>query len=196
MQPRSQANKPSRFQPARALAIAGLISAVLVGGCGGNSPSAATTATETAASSGGSGALAFANCMRASGVPNFPDPQPGGGDLFQIPAGANPAAPAYRAARAKCQELMPNGAGPESGPPPSQQTLLKLVRIARCMRAHGISGFPDPRTSAPATLPPGIAVLTNFDGAIMLFPQTLDMQAPAYRQALTACGAPPLGLAH
>ena len=88
--------------------------------------------------------------------------------------------------------------GPGSGPPPSDQTLAKLVRIARCMRQHGISDFPDPRTSAPApaSFPPGIAEMANFDGAVLLFPQTLNMQAPAYRQALAACDAPPLGLPH
>ena len=145
--------------------------------------------------SNGSGALAFAGCMRANGVPNFPDPQPGGGQLFQIPAGANPDAPAFTAARAKCQHLL-NAGGTGSGPPPSDQTLAKLVRIARCMCQHGISDFPDPRTSAPASIPPGIAQEINFDGAILLLPLTLNLQAPAYRQALTACGAPPLGFQH
>ena len=196
MQPTIDSNQQSRFRPARLFAIAGLISAVLVAGCGGSDASPAPTATNTASSGDGSGAVAFADCMRASGVPNFPDPRPGGGDLFEIPAGANPAAPAYRAARAKCQKLMPESGGPGSGPPPSDQTLLKLVRIARCMRQHDISDFPDPRTTAPTSMPPGIAEITNFDGAIMLFPQTLNMQAPAYRQALAACHAPPLGLGH
>jgi hypothetical protein len=65
------------------------------------------------------------------------------------------------------------------------------------MRRHGISQFPDPRTSVPSDpLSLGIAEISDFDGAILLFPQSLNMQAPAYRQALTACGAPPLGLPH
>jgi hypothetical protein len=213
-------------QRTRLLTAAALLSGALVAGCGGSShsPTAAavsdatssastvaapattsarsTTRSRAATSSGpswpsgGSGALAFANCMRASGVPNFPDPSPGGGELFEIPAGTNPAAPSFRAARAKCQKLLPNGGGPGSGPPPSDQTLAKLVRIAGCMRQHGISDFPDPRTSAPASFPPGIAEMANFDGAVLLFPQTLNTQAPAYRQALAACGAPPLGLPH
>ena len=204
------------------LTAAALLSGALVAGCGGSSHSptaatvsdatssvstvaaaAGTSARSTAATgsgptspSGGSGALAFANCMRANGVPNFPDPSPGGGALFALPAGANPAAPAFKAARAKCQKLLSSGGGPGSGPPPSDQTLAKLVRIARCMRQHGISDFPDPRTSAPTSFPPGIAEISNFDGAVLLFPQTLNMQAPAYRQALAACGAPPLGLPH
>ena len=42
----------------------------------------------------------------------------------------------------------------------------------------------------------GIGEITDFDGAILLFPATINMQSPAYRQALTACGAPPLGLPH
>jgi hypothetical protein len=65
------------------------------------------------------------------------------------------------------------------------------------MRQHNVPQFPDPRTTVPADPAAlGVQEITNFDGAIMLFPQTLNMQAPAYRQALTACGAPPLGLAH
>jgi hypothetical protein len=210
---------------ARVLTAAALLSGALVAGCGGSSrsPTAATvsdatrsaspvaaaattsarsTTSKAATSSGRSSlsgrseALAFANCMRANGVPNFPDPSPGGGALFAIPAGANPAAPAFRAAPGNCRKLLPSGGGPDSGPPPSDQTLAKLVRIARCMRQHGISDFPDPRTSAPASFPPGVAEMANFDGAVLLLPQTLNMQAPAYRQALAACDAPPLGLPH
>ena len=63
------------------------------------------------------------------------------------------------------------------------------------MRRHGISQFPDPQTTFPSH-PVGNREVTDFDGAILLFPSTIDMQAPAYRQALTACGSPPLGLQH
>jgi hypothetical protein len=31
-------------------------------------------------------------------------------------------------------------------------------------------------------------VITDFDGAILLFPSTLDMHSPAYDQATAACG--------
>ena len=74
---------------------------VLVAGCGGSSPSPPATASSRRAapdhhwvehrnrrgrdelgldraSAAGSGPLAFAKCMRANGVPNFPDPNPGG----------------------------------------------------------------------------------------------------------------------
>jgi hypothetical protein len=134
--------------------------------------------------------------MRANGVSNFPDPNPGSGGGFQIPAGTNPAAPAFKAAQAKCQKLM-GGAppGPGSTTHPSAQTMGMLRKIAVCMRAHGVPQFPDPRTTVPPN-PVGIAEITDYDDAILLFPTTLNLQAPAYKQALTACGAPPLGLPH
>ena len=195
-----------RSRPARLLALATLVSGVLIAGCGGSSPSTTTAVTAgdptTSASTppvGGSGALAFARCMRANGVPSFPDPSGGGGALFSVGAGTNPAAPAFQAARAKCQKLLPGGGppGPGSKTHPSVQTLTKLLNIARCMRQHGVPEFPDPRTSVPSNpLASGIREVTDFDGAILLFPATINMQAPAYRQALAACGAPPLGLPH
>ena len=203
---------------ARAFTVATLVSGILLAGCAGSSrdrtTAAVTTARRTArtmASStttggvtspapttpgaGGSGPLAFARCMRADGVPNFPDPNPGRGGLFSL-AGINPSSPAFRAAQAKCQKLMgPGPPVPGSSTHPSAQTLAKLVRIARCMRQHGVPQFPDPRTSVPAN-PAGIQEITDFDGVILLFPTTMNLQAPAYRNALTACGAPPLGLPH
>lgn len=138
--------------------------------------------------------------MRANGVPDFPDPKPGGG--FQLSVGTNPAAPAFQAAQSKCQKLISGGAVggpliPGAKTHPSPQTLARLVHIARCMRRHGISQFPDPRTSIPSNpASSGIADVTNFDGVVLLFPDTMNLQAPAYRQALARCGAPPLGLPH
>jgi hypothetical protein len=73
--------------------------------------------------------------------------------------------------------------------------MAMLRKIAVCVRAHGVPQFPDPRTTVPPN-PAGIAEITDYDDAILLFPTTIDMQAPAYRQALTACDAPPLGLPH
>ena len=205
----------TRQPRARLLAVATLLSGVLVAGCGGSSPSptaanagagtitgpsAATSAG--AASSGstvpgaGSPGLAFAECMRSNGVPSFPDPSPGPGLLFSA-TGLNPSSPAFKVAQAKCKKLLPGGGppGPGTTTHPSARTLAKLVRIARCMRQHGVPQFPDPRTSVPSNLA-GIDEITDFDGVILLFPATLNLRAPAYRQALTACGAPPLGLRH
>jgi hypothetical protein len=201
----------------RWLAVATLVSGVLVAGCGGSSgsPTAATvagasapvsattgtgaaTTTGAAATVAGSPGLAFAECMRSNGVPNFPDPLPGRGLLFGAGAGINPASPAVKAAQAKCRKLLPGGPpGPGSTTHPSAQTLAKLLKIAVCMRQHGIRQFPDPRTSVPSNFSPAVYDdITDFDGAILLFPVTINLQSPAYKQALAACGAPPLGLPH
>ena len=205
---------------ARVLAVATLASGLLVAGCGGSSPNhsaiSTSASTSSATTAGGSGTgsdvgtkssgstapdagdpgLAFAECMRANGVPNFPDPEPGRGLLFSTD-GINPAAPAVEAAQAKCKKTLPNGGPPGPGTQmhPSAETMAKLVRIARCMRQHGISQFPDPRTSVPSNLG-DVQLITDFDGAVLVYPSTFNLQAPAYKQALAACGAPPLGLPH
>jgi hypothetical protein len=49
-------------------------------------------------------ALEFARCMRANGVPNFPDPQftANGAEFVRPVAGVDPNSPSYRAATNKC----------------------------------------------------------------------------------------------
>ncbi len=203
----------TRSPRARLLALAPLVSAVLLAGCGGSSASptastaggasiaASSTASaapiaERGTTSSGSatpgagppGALAFAKCMRATGVPNFPDPKPGGGLLFSS-AAINPAAPVFKAAQAKCRKLLPNGG---AGPAFSEQALLEVRKVAVCMRAHGISEFPDPKTAPTGRLPSvpaGITEITDYDGVLLEFPATLNIQSPAYTQAAAACGA-------
>jgi hypothetical protein len=201
---------PRRSRRARMFTVGVLAGGLLLAGCAEGSPSrtatvaghgsspasGATDASSDGPRAGHSGQLAFAECMRANGVPSFPDPEPGGGTDFVMPAGANPAAPAFRVAQSKCQKLLAPAALPDSGPP-STTTLIKLRKIARCMRQHGISDFPDPSATRPANLSPGEYVeVTDFDGAFLLLPATLNTQAPAYKQALTACHAPPIGLPH
>jgi hypothetical protein len=57
---------------------------------------------------------AFARCMRENGVPNFPDPEPGGGTRIGPGEGIDPRDPAFQEARKKCEEFRP-GDGPGSG---------------------------------------------------------------------------------
>jgi hypothetical protein len=130
--------------------------------------------------------------MRANGVPNFPDPKPGGG--FEFQAGIV-SSPAFKRAQVKCARFMPGGGagGPLSpGPPASAQTMAQLRKIAVCMRDHGVAQFPDPRPSVPPGFKPNpgeYREITNYMGAILLYPATIDPQSPAYKQATTACGA-------
>ena len=133
--------------------------------------------------------LAYAKCMRASGVPNFPDPNAGGGLLFHAHAGLINS-PLFKAAQAKCHNLLPEG-GPGSGPPPSARTLARFLKIARCMRRHGVPEFPDPRTSAPPNpLASGIRELSDIEGVILLFPSSINKQSPVFTQASAACAFP------
>jgi hypothetical protein len=127
--------------------------------------------------------------MRSSGVPNFPDPNTGGG--FRIGAGIDPNSRAFEAARAKCDKLVPGfGTLPGSGgAAPSARALAHWVKVAQCMRGHGVSNFPDPRTSAPSDLlAAGGGMISDRDGVILVFPSTIDMRSPAFTRAAAACG--------
>lgn len=197
-----------RLTPRRAqsLIVAALLAVALtLAGCGGSSSPgvAQLSSTKGAASasskSGGSSpespaspeqvGLAYAKCMRASGVPNFPDPNAGGGLLFHAHAGLINS-PLFKAAQAKCHNLLPEG-GPGSGPPPSARTLARFLKIARCMRRHGVPEFPDPRTSAPPNpLASGIRELSDIEGVILLFPSSINKQSPVFTQASAACAFP------
>jgi hypothetical protein len=66
-------------------------------------------------------ALAFSACMRAHGVPNFPDPQfSGGGARLKLDSrsGIDPNSPQFKAAQKACQSKLPGlkTAGGGSGP--------------------------------------------------------------------------------
>jgi hypothetical protein len=136
--------------------------------------------------------------MRASGVPNFPDPLPGGGFMFHASPGVI-LSPAFKAAQAKCQKYMPVVGPLSPGAPPSAQTMAQLRQIAQCMRQHGVPQFPDPRSTPPPQSSVNLSeysMITNYKGAILLFPATIDMQSPAYEQAAAACRAGFLGGQH
>ena len=128
--------------------------------------------------------------MRSSGVPNFPDPTAGGGFLFHTGAGIDPSSPAFKAAQAKCHKLLPAG-GPPSRTNPSPQTLARFLKVARCMRTHGIPAFPDPRTSVPSNpFGSGAGVISDIEGVILIFPSAIDQQSPAFTRAAAACAFP------
>jgi hypothetical protein len=136
----------------------------------------------------------YARCMRANGVPNFPDPDAGGGFTFSPAGGAGPSSPAFKAAQAKCQRYMNLGAGltPGTETHPSAQWLAKMVKAARCMRSHGVPNFPDPTTTmpSPASLGGG-GVISNIEGAVFVFPAaTIDTQSPIFMRAAKTCGFP------
>ena len=63
--------------------------------------------------------LEYSVCMRAHGIPDFPDPNFGnGGGGFQINGGPgsdlNPRSPAFQAAQQACQSILPGNARPRT----------------------------------------------------------------------------------
>jgi hypothetical protein len=128
------------------VAIAALT--LLAAGCGGggsagvaNVASTSTAATTTTTTT--NGLLAFSQCMRSNGVPNFPDPQrfAGGNVKLTIHQLSPP-----QAALNACSNLLPTNGGSGSQQTAQQRRtqLADELSFARCMRSHGVSHFPDP----------------------------------------------------
>jgi hypothetical protein len=131
--------------------------------------------------------------MRASGVPNFPDPNSGGGFLFKTGSGIDMSSRVFKAAQAKCKKLQPGGGppGPGSTTNPSPHALAQMEKVAQCMRRHGIFDFPEPRTSVPSNpFGGGAGVISDIDGVILIFPSTIDEQSPLFTRSAAACAFP------
>jgi hypothetical protein len=139
-----------------ALALAALAG----GGCGSAGSGAddaatsrATTTDETPGSTtsdpGGQEKLTvqeqgvkFAECMRASGVPHFPDPDPKGEFAF----GVDVTPEVWTKAVEACKALKPPGALSAKR---TQAEQSAGVRFAQCMRRQGVKDFPDPVNGEP-----------------------------------------------
>jgi len=129
--------------------------------------------------------ISMSKCMRANGVPSFPDPRsgpngggvgwPGGGpvmissDVLLI-MGQRLAGPAVASAAKICREYMA-----PSGPPPgvSERQRVAAIANAECMRKHGVPNFPDPTFS-------GGQQTIGLGG--------VNPESPAFEQAAAACG--------
>jgi hypothetical protein len=170
----------SRGHHSPLIAIAALACALGIIACGSSSPSSGA-----AGSSGATPFIKFASCMRAHGVPNFPDPSGGGGIHIQAGSGINPQSPAFQTAQTACAKLLPGG-GPGSHHP-SEQTKVEMLQISECMRRHGVSGFPDPILTPPSS-PARYSLLENRGGVILAIPNTIDIGSPVFKQAAVTCG--------
>ena len=74
---------------------------------------------------------------------------------------------------------------PGSTTHPSAQTMAHWRSVALCMRGHGVSGFPDPTTSFPAS--PFEGQLSDRDGALIAIPSS-TMNSPGFTHTAIACG--------
>jgi hypothetical protein len=172
----SPAGRRGRFP---AIMLVALSCVAALAGCGSSSK------PQTKVSSvGRPGFLSFSACMRSNGITNFPDPGPGGGIQISAGSGINPFSPAFKAAQAKCKKLLPGG-GPPSGPP-SAQAMKQALETSECMRAHGVSGFPDPTTKQPSS-PAGYSAIEDRSGVVIAIPDTINPTSPAYQHAASIC---------
>jgi hypothetical protein len=126
----------------RLLAIAiAVLSGAAIAGCGS---AAAHSGASTNASSGSG--LRFSQCMRANGVPNFPDPGPGG---YQR-SGINLQSPAVQSAMNTCVRYLPSSG---NSPPVPASIRHQELLLANCMRANGVPNFPDPDANGNIQFP-------------------------------------------
>jgi hypothetical protein len=168
---------------ARRLTRIGLVAAVLVlsgalaAACGGGTdPSASTgtggqpSANQPSASQSG---VKFATCMRANGVPNFPDTavsDTGGRVEFKAPPGVDTTSAPFKSAMQACRKDLPGG-GSGSGSSSGSNT-QQVIKFANCMRANGVPNFPEPNAQ-------GAEVITGGGGVTPTSPQ--------YKSAMQTC---------
>lgn len=168
--PPDRPRRPRRRWTGAGAALAMVLAVgLLASGCGGDSD-----ADDAAAAGGGEPAvdgdpgLAYAECMRENGVPEFPDPQ--NGRIMVTPeSGLDLGSPEFEAAREACQDLAPEGLGPGSGPNPEMEE--QVLAFARCMRDNGID-FPDPDFSG---------------GGVRLQSPDADPSSPEFQAAQDEC---------
>ncbi len=122
-------------------------------------PSAAQTAASTE----------FAACLRKEGLKHFPDPPYSAGELNNqgytkqvVQKYENGACHKYALAGGWIPTAAEN-----------QQHMEQMLAMAKCMRAHGVVGFPDPSSQGGVMMPVSVA------------------EEPGYSAAAEVCGAPP-----
>ncbi len=171
--------------------LAGVV--LLVAACSAAAPAPSGVARLSASSDGATGGpgaatyghgtgyeqqLAYSQCMRTHGLPDFPDPVPmrggGYGRTLEVQKGSDldPATPRFQAAYRACKALAPV-------PPPGQQRQTDEQRLSRalqysaCMRARGVAGFPDPVLSS--------------NGSVTVTLNGVDTESPTFQSADAAC---------
>jgi hypothetical protein len=107
--------------------------AVLMAGCSSSPPSPANNGGKTRHQQ----AVAYAQCIRSHGYPSFPDPNSQG--IFPNNGNLDLTSPQYKAAAKACKSLQP---APNTAQ--DQQGYRQLLKYSACMRAHGVTNYPDP----------------------------------------------------
>jgi hypothetical protein len=146
------------------LAAAIVVASLLVAACGGGSTSptvagaGSTTSTSTASANGAPSSeadamLAYSQCMRDHGIKDFPDPDANGGFSLSASPGSDldPNNPTYQAADEACKALMPKH---EFTAEEQAAMRTQNLQYSQCMRAQGITDFPDPTAGGTLEIQP------------------------------------------
>jgi hypothetical protein len=146
------------------LPVAAAVAYVALGlaGCGGSSPNGTAT-TAGNASGGPSGqaaqaAFKYSACMRNHGVTNFPDPKvstsPGQVRIAMVAPASLSSSPHFKSAAQACQRIMPQPSKADTAAQAAAQRAhtAGMLSFAKCVRDHGINGFPDPTSQGQLTL--------------------------------------------
>ena len=151
--------RPRRaWQPTARTVAAVIAMAVLIplAACSASpsSTSSGTSSTGSSSSSNAGGAassslLAFSQCMRSKGVPNFPDPEAGAANAkFPTAQQLGVSSSQYQAAENACQHLLPAGTNDQFPAAEVPVLLAGMRQFSQCMRSHGVSNWPDPTTDS------------------------------------------------
>lgn len=182
-----------RLSGASASTLGALAAALLIAACGGSHGPSGGTATNAAAAHADE--IKFAQCMRTHGISDFPDPSQNGGTNITARPGKSgggtitvnghaikESGVAFNSASKACQHLQPQG-------PPVTAAQLASVRrgalkMARCMRAHGVPNFPDPQVS---TGPGGRGIAIGIHTKAGSGGPRFNPQSPAFKAAQKVC---------
>jgi len=148
----------------------GLLIVLLISACG-TSGVAGSKSTANPSLSPQQTALKFAQCMRANGYPNFPDPDASGRINLDPNSGLDPNDPNSQKATQACKKYLTGSQAPQGTDPASQ---AKMVKFAQCMRTHGVPNFPDPSSSGGISVDPGSGI---------------DPNDPTFQKAQQACAS-------
>lgn len=146
-------------------------------GSGAKAPPVASLGEPTTHEEGSSGPIVpkggsfvkFVSCLRLHGV----DAQLGPAGKGVVVKSTSVGTSRSQGAQTACRKYLPGG-GPKPLTSEQQQRLVRqLVKLANCMRSHGVPDFPDPTVSANG----------------FLFSKVRAPSSPQFERAAEACGA-------
>jgi hypothetical protein len=160
----TQITRPRRRSALLASGVV-LAAAAVLAGCGSGPGHAGGTTAQAGSATPDDETMAIITCYRTHGDPSFPDPiyDPSDGRWhFAVSPGSAPTS-----TQRACQHLFPSN---NASPPVPQAQFQQLVRLAECLRQHGVPNWPDPDPNGSFGLPP-----------------SLQRKSPNWVQATRAC---------